>query len=160
MVTKASTDALIWRCTDPTGLKADPPGWGFPGVCTLVEFQIGVNLGSAHGWRYAHCMTSCRIKRFCGAMQSTVAQNLKEYVWDMTACLALGRQGNCDSWGQQSDFDDNARGFTCPAGQSCVDRCEPLLDAPETPPGPFWWTGCFIRGQCGPMTVLQRTWRR
>jgi RHS repeat-associated protein len=155
------------RWTDPTGLIPDtppvtgPPGSPDPGVlCMGYEFSYAVGLGQDHGWRYAHCMASCRTKKNCGALHSKVAQWSKEHLWDMTACLVAGRQDNCNSWGQDSDFDDNNLGFTCPENQSCFDRCEELRGAPETPPGPFWWTGCFLRGQCGPMSIMQRTLRR
>ena len=98
------------RWTDPRGLQAEP-------VSTLMCMAEGGlearDLGEQHGWRYAHCMGSCTIKKSCGAVASLAAQQGKEAL-DLIRCLGAGRADSCYSVYQASDFEDNNYGYSCP----------------------------------------------
>jgi RHS repeat-associated protein len=145
--------------TDPYGLQSVPIS------CMQTSADEAAHLAGQYGWGYAHCYASCQIKKRCsaqfgaaaGTAMSMAGGALKEH-YDMGACLVKGDQGRCDSAYQPSDYDDNRRGYTCPANQDCATRCEALKNS-MNPPGPFWWVGCFRGMRCDPwvMTFYPRT---
>ena len=139
------------RWSDRTGFVPADPG-GVVG-CLAAEFMNALDQGHQHGMRYAHCMASCKTKRNCGAGPSLAAQWAKENLWDSMACLVFGRQQNCNSWDQPSDYHDNAQGYNAPCSTSCAEACEDLKDVPESAPGPHWWAGCFQGGWCHPQVL-------
>jgi RHS repeat-associated protein len=140
---------------NPTDFR-DPLGW-FPvgpiGIeyfkniaCAQTELTFYLNspIYSSGRPRYNHCMMSCRIKKHCGSLTSAAAGIAKEVLMDTPSCLKTLHQGTCDSAMQPVDFRDDYYGVTCPKNQSCKDRCRPLRDVPDGPPGPFHYWPTFV----------------
>lgn len=80
-------------------------------------------------------MASCLISKYCG-QDTQVVFGVGKEVFDTVMC-GLGRKDSCSSAFQQSDFDDNFTGATCPREVSCEQACKHLEFTPDRPPGPL-----------------------
>lgn len=88
--------------------------------------------------RYAHCLASCLIAKTCGQDAAKAAEDAKERL-DLFLCYQVGRQGNCESAEQKTDYADNARGRdhakSCPS-VDCRWACNDLKGKGPGDPGP------------------------
>jgi hypothetical protein len=89
------------------------------------------------GDRYAHCMASCRISKYCSKGTAVSAGAAKE-VYDLLVCLVTWNADYCYSAFQSSDFEDNKLGRDCPKDKTCVEQCDQQRKRKEGPPGPFY----------------------
>jgi RHS repeat-associated protein len=123
-------EALKWLYKGPCGAAVG-------GITSRIYFK------SQADTRYAHCMVSCKIAKWCGKDTAAAAGVAKE-LYDLITCAYQGlRTGKwdspqCYSAFQPSDFKDNAQGINCPKDKSCQDQCKDLKGAPEADPGPFY----------------------
>jgi hypothetical protein len=110
-------------------------------MCVLTMRDI-VRITAGGKTRYQHCLGNCLIAKACKFTGlSAMAASLAKEFSDFWKCIVSGKQGNCDSFWQEEDFQDNRRGRKCPPARRCSDQCAPLLNAPEPAPGPLgWWT--------------------
>ncbi len=123
-------EALKWLYKGPCGAAVG-------GIASKIYFK------SQADTRYAHCMVSCKIGKWCGKDTAAAAGVAKEF-YDLITCAYQGlRTGKwdspqCYSAFQPSDFKDNAQGINCPKDKNCQDQCKDLKGAPEADPGPFY----------------------
>lgn len=120
---------------DPKGLRPGKTGWTPGPPCGFIDGLRSFSRMKAGGTRYAHCWASCEITKSCGSTAAKKWETIKER-YDVVVCKA-GLEKNCDSAEQPTDYEDNNMGRTCPAEQSCEERCKPLFGAPDGPPGPY-----------------------
>ena len=144
--TYADSRPLYWidlngrKPTFPNPSLLIPPQIPCVGGVVLRAFLQG-SLGP-NGNRWAHCFASCGITRCAGAGAARQLGLRKEFL-DTALCGVLKEFGStrntfCRSAFQPSDFEDNDRGITCPANQTCGQRCRSLEGRPDTAPGPFF----------------------
>jgi hypothetical protein len=114
----------------------DPKGSGL--LCALLSIGDAKQQGKDHGWRYAHCLASCRIAKECGVQTAMDVEIYKEIMDSLLCALSGGNwDGHCHSAFQPSDFADNFKGRKCPSTKSCETQCAALKDARESPGGPM-----------------------
>ncbi len=112
--------------------------------CAIKYGKEARERGREIGWPWAHCWASCQINRECGGEGVAKAFGLAKEVLDVGKCFgeilsfdAIDPDGNCGSAFQDSDFEDNDFGITCPDDQTCDQRCDSLRGK-EPPPGPMY----------------------
>jgi RHS repeat-associated protein len=95
------------------------------------------------GWRYAHCMASCRARK-CGMPGFAIgAAGRGLEIWQAYECIftETGWTGPaCETAMADADRRDNRQGYTCPPEMPCERRCKGWLGEDKGPPdfGPFW----------------------
>lgn len=134
--------AYAYASSRPTVL-VDPEGLlPLPGIlsrlpgCVADVYSEVRSLGEAEqGWRYAHCVGACRLRKMCGLSPQTVRVLgwFKEIQQDFECSAGLlatsvpSKDFRCHTAVAPRDHEDNETGFTCRAGEPCEKRCSPLL---------------------------------
>lgn len=93
--------------------------------------------GGPGGWRYAHCMASCRSRRDCNIAPAVVSGAGQAWEWTQVyGCLASGDPATCHSARADQDRKDNEKGYSCPVGRDCTEQCHDLEGRDK---GPDMW---------------------
>ena len=139
--------------SDPDGRQALGPilpgtPWSPPPLaCALNVFTEGTKIGRGQGFRYAHCISSCKIVNRCGGSPALAeglgllneASQTTQCLVDILVTGSASGNSKCDSASAEQDFLDNRFGALCPTTKTCDERCKPLLGLDKTPNlfGPF-----------------------
>ena len=95
------------------------------------------------GWRYAHCMAACRIRKECRVPKGVIwGAGVANEALQVIKCKSINPKDCASAW-SDTDFDDNKTGFTCPTHVPCGERCSAQKDEDkeEWQYGPFWKKG-------------------
>ncbi|MEI6516822.1 MAG: hypothetical protein WCO77_12680 [bacterium] len=139
LLTNDPNGGFVWpKIPDGWDYVPDPDPKGSGLLCALLNIGDAKQQGKDHGWRYAHCLASCRIGKACGTQTAQDVAIYKE-IMDAALCALSGGNwdGHCHSAFQPSDFQDNFKGRKCPSDKSCESQCAELKGAREAPGGPM-----------------------
>ncbi|MCP3998251.1 MAG: RHS repeat protein, partial [bacterium] len=104
--------------------------------CALVQFENANRIGNSQGWRYAHCMAACWLRKTCGLSKKVAGgfgylNEIKQSYECKRAVVIDGSLSEdvpaCRSAFAPVDLDeDNPLGFNCPDDVRCETNCESL----------------------------------
>lgn len=120
----------------------------YPLDCVAASVGAGAEGIFGKGPRWAHCMSSCQLRK-CGSeklartlgfykevLDASVCKSL-EHVGDRRGPLGWLRERHCESAFQPEDILDNETGIACPHNASCAEWCRDLEGLRNTATGPF-----------------------